>query len=111
MKRYDIMNVEDFLSYLEDEELVIIGKIKNWKQFKHCQAWYCEATLGNDAGTFDVYLLQSYWTMVAVYRKDTGECIRLGKYSPTTSKQTTQWENALSRARGKNFFGEQVALW
>ena len=107
MKRYELVHMKNFMCFLQEKGLDVVGgSFKNWQQFNHCQAWYCEATLEDfiTGECYDVLLLQSYETLVAVYWLDNGKCERLGKYSTTTSKQTTQWENALRR-------GEQVSLW
>ena len=70
------------------------GNGAEWEmQFRHCQAWlsttiYCSA--------YDVTfeLVKSYSTVVAVIDHTNEKFIRLGKWSRTTSKQSTQIHNA-----------------
>ena len=99
MKRQELLFTEDLDKFMEEEHYKIVEGMHDWRQFRNCQAWYCKAKLGNEHGTKDVLILQSYSTAVAVWIRETGECIRLRRYSRTTSKQTTQWENMLVYSR------------
>lgn len=98
MQRYTLENQDAFIKYVLEKgyEKFIDGG--DWKQFRSCQAWYCTMEFVNSNGEFElVYILQSYNTIVAVYHAETGELVRLGKWSTTTSKQTTQWGHFMDR--------------
>ena len=61
------------------------------RQLRSCQAWTVKGEI-EDQTTGEVIpvdILQSYNTLVAY--KLNGETIRCGKWSSTTSKQTSQW--------------------
>lgn len=99
MKQYDLINVSDCTEWLLNNNFSYKRSITDWQQFNHCQAWYRGVVLGNESGEFEVYFLQSYRTMVAAYIVESGELVRFGKYSRTTSKQTTQWGNYMNRQK------------
>lgn len=97
MLKYDLIHVGEFMEFLANRKWRVSGEMcGEWKQFRHCQAWTRATTLTDENGEeFEAYLLQSYNWLVAVFIPSTEECVRLIKYSRTTSKQTTQWENAI----------------
>lgn len=97
MQRYDLFHMGEFVELLEKKGWTIKQDLEDdgWHQFRHCQAWTKKICVLGESGEFDIYVLQSYNWLVAVYIPSTDECIRLIKYSRTTSKQTTQWENAI----------------
>ena len=66
-----------------------------WKRFRSCQAWITECDIYNSA--YGVYfgMVKSYNTIVAIVDHSRKKFIRLGKWSQTTSKQSTQIHNAL----------------
>lgn len=99
MQRYSLYHVGEFMDLLDSRGWEIKQSVDDggWKQFRHCQAWHKKINVVGECGEFEAYILQSYNWLVAVYIPSTGECIRLIKYSRTTSKQTTQWENAIRR--------------
>jgi hypothetical protein len=73
-----------------EEVMEIVKRVKmcvdSWTQFRHCQAWF-----SNPVGNYQ--LLMSYKTIVALVDMDNQVVYRLGKWSTTTSKQTTQFSN------------------
>lgn len=97
MLKYDLIHVGEFMELLTKRRWRMRGDMfGEWTQFRYCHAWTKAVILEDENGeTFEAYLLQSYNWLVAVFIPSTGECVRLIKYSRTTSKQTTQWENAI----------------
>lgn len=73
-----------------------------WSQFRHCQAWV-SGHIFCSAYSKHFRLMKSYNTIVAFIDCDTREFISLGKWSRTTSKQTTQIYNAIFREQGYKF--------
>ena len=73
-----------------------------WTQFRHCQAWL-SGHIYNSAYNKNFRLMKSYNTIVAFIDCDTSEFISLGKWSRTTSKQTTQIFNAIFKPQGYTF--------
>lgn len=73
------------------------GREPQWKRFNHCQAWitdneYYDETTGTYFG-----MVKSYNTIVAIIDYSRHRFVRLGKWSQTTSKQSTQIHNQLYR--------------
>ena len=64
-----------------------INMFTTWRRFDHKQAEY--TTILHDGKRYT--LLKSYDTIVGVYDIDNDTFYELGKYSPTTSKQVTQF--------------------
>lgn len=78
-----------------EEVMEIVNEVKRyvdgWIQFRHCQAYFSE-TIRLPKGSY--VLFKSYSTIVALVDIDNQVVYRLGKWSTTTSKQTTQFCNA-----------------
>lgn len=74
-------------------------KVCDWTQFRHCQASFSDVVRVEDnAGNFvRCQLFKSYRTIVALVDLDNLVVYRLGKWSQTTSKQTTQFCNQYCR--------------
>ena len=71
------------------------GKGIEWEmQFRHCQAWL-SITIYCSAYDITFTLMKSYNTVVAVIDHTNEKFVRLGKWSTTTSKQSTQIHNSL----------------
>ena len=97
MKQYPILHANDFYEYAydlgysvltEDQEL----REQKGRQLRDCQAWIIKAEM-MDKKTGEVFqadVLQSYNTLVA-FKLD-GKTFRCGKYSRTTSRQTSWFE-------------------
>lgn len=73
-----------------------------WSQFRKCQAWL-SGHIFNSAYNKHFRLMKSYNTIVAFIDYDTKEFISLGKWSRTTSKQTTQFYNSIFREQSFKF--------
>ena len=92
MKQYQIKNTTALENTLKENGWRLIdytdfGNI----QLNSMQAWQVLADVENlETGEVKtIPVLQSYYTLVA-YKMD-GQTIRCGKWSTTTSKQTTVW--------------------
>ena len=99
MKHYSIHYTEDLKESLKNNGFSLVEILEDtYKQVKSMQAWdVLIEIMDNFTGTVEkVHALQSYNTMVA-WEKPNGESVRTRKYSPTTSKQTTTWENGYWR--------------
>ena len=70
---------------------ICIREIITEKQIGYCQAWEITAITTDDEV---IKVLQSYYTLVAVYYKGKVEVFK--KYSPTTSHQISRWKRSLS---------------
>lgn len=81
------MNYEQVMEIVNEAKRYVDG----WFQFRHCQAYYSE-TIRLPKGNY--VLFRSYQTIVALVDINNGVVYRLGKWSQTTSKQTTQFCNA-----------------
>lgn len=79
------------MSYDEVMEIVKDLHCNEWFQFRSCQAYYSGPKTTSN-GTF--ILFKSYHTIVALVDIDNQVVYRLGKWSTTTSKQTTQFSRA-----------------
>ena len=91
MKQYSIHYTEAFENTLNANGYRLIDFSERGQQFGAKQAWTIMADV-EDQKTGEVKtipVLQSYYTLVA-YKMD-GQTIRCGKWSSTTSKQTSQW--------------------
>ena len=91
MKQYNINRMNAFENTLEANGYKLIKLDRFGPQFKSMQAWTVKAEV-EDQTTGEVIaidVLQSYNTLVAY--KMNGQTIRCGKWSTTTSKQTTIW--------------------
>lgn len=98
MQRYTIENDKALYNYCLENGIIYIKDIQDWKQFKNCQAWYKGVKVKDASGDWEhMWILQSYNTIVAVYNEKLGELVRLGKWTRTTSKQTTQWGYFMER--------------
>lgn len=102
MQQYDLINITEAAEYIIVNNLKLDRNIQDWTQFRNCQAWYMGGIFYNDAGRYEIYFLQSYNTVVAIWNKTTGELIKLdwSKYTDhkrTTSKQITQWSRFMER--------------
>ena len=85
-----------------DEVKEIVEKVRElnkdiWYQFRSCQAYssntvYLYDEDGNHLGNYKLF--RSYSTIVALIDIDNQVVYRLGKWSTTTSKQTTQFSRA-----------------
>ena len=75
-------------------EIVDSLRCDEWAQFRKCQAYY-SGPKTTSKGTF--ILFKSYHTIVALVDIDNQVVYRLGKWSTTTSKQTTQFCNEYYR--------------
>ena len=71
------------------------NEMHSWIRFRSCQAWITEFDIYNSA--YGVYfgMVKSYNTIVAIVDHSRKKFIRLGKWSRTTSKQSTQIHNVL----------------
>lgn len=96
MERYTLHYDKQFYDFLDNNNMEVAGW-GEWRQFRNCQAWTTDILLYNKETDeyIPAYVLQSYYTLVAIFFEKTETCIRLGKWSTTTSKQTSQWENAI----------------
>lgn len=65
-----------------------------WTRFRHCQAWESNDIYNSAYGVY-FSMIKSYNTIVAIVDHSRKKFIRLGKWSRTTSKQSTQIHNAL----------------
>jgi hypothetical protein len=84
-----------------EQVMEIVDKVRHlnrdvWYQFRSCQAYssnvvYLYDNEGNHIGNFKLF--RSYQTIVALIDYDNQVVYRLGKWSRTTSKQTTQFCN------------------
>lgn len=79
------------MSYDEAMEIVNSLRCDEWIQFRSCQAYHSMPKT-TSKGTF--VLFKSYHTIVALVDTDNQVVYRLGKWSTTTSKQTTQFSRA-----------------
>lgn len=93
MKNYSIRNTEALRNTLNENGYRLIDYTEYGNtQVRSMQAWEVLADV-EDLSTGEVLtipVLQSYWTLVAY--KMNGKTIRCGRWSSTTSKQTTIWE-------------------
>lgn len=95
MKQYSISYTGDFRNTLEENGYKLIPfsyAYSKGKQIGSMQAWEVKAEI-EDQTTGEVLtipVLQSYYTLVAY--KIGGKTVRCGKWSRTTSKQTSTWE-------------------
>ena len=77
-----------------EEVMQIVNELRGceeWIQFRSCQAYHSTPKT-TSKGTF--ILFKSYHTIVALVDIDNRVLYRLGKWSRTTSKQTTQFHSA-----------------
>ena len=92
MKSYSIRNTTALENTLKENGYRLIDYTEYGNpQVRSMQAWQVLADV-EDLSTGEVLtipVLQSYWTLVAY--KMNGETIRCGRWSSTTSKQTTVW--------------------
>ena len=75
-------------------------KVCDWNPFRHCQASFSDIVTIEDRETKErgrYQLFKSYRTIVALVDLDNLVVYRLGKWSQTTSKQTTQFCNQYCR--------------
>ena len=79
------------MNYEQAMEIVDSLRCDEWAQFRKCQAYY-SMPKQTSKGTF--VLFKSYRTIVALVDIDNQVLYRLGKWSTTTSKQTTQFHTA-----------------
>ena len=87
------------MNYEQAMEIVERVNVLNrdvWYQFRSCQAYSSDIICaydkdGNHIGNYKLF--KSYWTIVALVDFDNQVVYRLGKWSQTTSKQTTQFCN------------------
>jgi len=95
MKNYSIRNTEALRNTLNENGYRLIDYTEYGNpQVRSMQAWEVLADV-EDLSTGEVLtipVLQSYWTLVAY--KMNGETIRCGRWSSTTSKQTTIWSRS-----------------
>lgn len=83
----NIIKLEEMREVFEAIVKELLEKDPVWMRFDHKQAWYT----GTIDGQFG--LLKSYSTIVAVIDTTNHKYYELGKWSPTTSKQVTQFFN------------------
>lgn len=92
MKQYPILHTDNFYNYAHDFGYDVLELKSQGKQLRDCQAWIIKAKM-MDRETGEVFqadVLQSYNTLVT-FKLD-GKTFRCGKYSRTTSKQTSWFE-------------------
>ena len=99
MQRYSLNYTEAIYRWLaENDFTLVVVDYDASVQLRSCQAWMIPFTMVYDNDRDDVwqgYLLQSYNTIVSfVAESSDGEIltVRLGKWSPTTSRQQTWFE-------------------
>lgn len=90
------MNYEQVMEIVHKCERENEKKGDSWFQFRSCQAYFTEILYlfdedGNHVGNYRLF--KSYRTIVALVDFDNQVVYRLGKWSSTTSKQTTQFCN------------------
>ena len=92
MKQYPILHTDNFYDYANDFGYDVLELREQGRQLRDCQAWIIKADMMNkETGeVFQADVLQSYNTLVA-FKLD-GKTFRCGKYSRTTSKQTSWFE-------------------
>lgn len=92
MKQYSIRNTSALENTLKENGYRLIDFTEYGNaQVRSMQAWEVLADVEDLASgeVITIPVLQSYWTLVAY--KMNGETIRCGRWSSTTSKQTTIW--------------------
>ena len=99
MKRYTLTHTDSMYNWLSDNLFTLtVVDYDASEQLRSCQAWMIPFTMVCDYDRDEVwegYLLQSYNTIVSfVAESSNGEIltVRLGKWSPTTSRQQTWFE-------------------
>lgn len=91
MKQYHISFTDALKNTLKENGFRLIDYSERGRQLGSMQAWEVTADI-EDQKTGEVLtvpVLQSYYTLVAY--KLNGKTIRCGKWSRTTSKQTSKW--------------------
>lgn len=101
MSKYETIYITEALGYILENGYEMVGTISEWKQFKHCNAWYVGKRVRNELGEFDIYFLQSYETIVAAYNITTGEFVQFdwseaSDHTRTTQKQINQWKRYMA---------------
>lgn len=92
MKRYTLTNREDLQKFIDDEKFEFMKLNEDHAtQLRNCQAWIIPVYAIRKDKVYTGYVLQSYYTAVAISIRCDDDDIRVAfdKYSPTTSKQTT----------------------
>lgn len=82
-------NLELITPAQKTEMAGLLNKRNEWVRFRRCQAWY-------QRDPYDRVWIKSYNTLVACIDTD-DKLYRFGRWSVTTSKQTTQIYRALVR--------------
>lgn len=72
------------------------GNSVQYKRFNYCQAWVSE-NIYCSAMDIEFNIVKSYNTLVAIIDHTHHKFVRLGKWSRTTSKQSTQIHNTYCR--------------
>ena len=92
MLNYSINHTEDLERVLNEKGYRLLSYDFFGQQLRNCQAWIIEGSIEsmNDGDVESIYILQSYNTLVAFILD--GVCYRCGRWSTTTSKQTTWFE-------------------